>query len=139
MTGSPPIVLPSAIGEAVLRLLEVLARQELAQIDRLAPLVRQLDADGVAALHHGDARRDGRHRAGDVVGEADHARGLDARRGLELVERHDRAGTHIDDLALDAEIVEHAFEQARVLFERVVRDLGERPTSSARPASRSTA
>ena len=35
-------------------------------------------------------------------------------------------GPHVDDLALDAEIVEHAFEQARVLLERVVEILRDR-------------
>ena len=55
-----------------------------------APVVGQLDADGVAAGHDGDAGGDRAHRAGDVVGEADHARGLGAGRGLELVERDHR-------------------------------------------------
>ena len=120
-------------GEAVLRLLEILARQQLAQIDGLAPLVGQLDADHVAPLHDRDAGRDRRHRTGDVVGEADDARRLDAGRRLELVERDDRAGAHVDDLALDAEIVEHAFEQARVLLQRVLGDLrGDRPSSVRR-------
>ena len=73
--------------------------------------------------HHGDAGGDRAHRAGDVVGEADDARGFDAGRRLQLVERDDRAGADIDDLALDAEIVEHAFEQARVLLQRVLGDL----------------
>ena len=108
--------------ELVLGGLEILARQQFAQEDGLAPLVGQFDADRVAALHDGDARGDRRHRARDVVGEADHARGFDARRRLELVERDDRAGAHVDDLALDAEIVEHALEQARVLFQRVLGD-----------------
>ena len=122
ITGSPPIVLPSAMASLCLRVLEILARQQLAQVDRLAPLVGQLDADRVAALHDRDAGRDRRHRARDVVGEADHARGFDAGRRLEFVERDDRAGAHVDDLALDAEIVEHAFEQPRVLLQRVLGD-----------------
>ena len=125
-------------GEAVLRLLEILAGEQFAQIDRLAALVRQLDADRVAALHHGDAGGDGRHRAGDVVGEADHPRGLDAGRGLELVEGDDRARAHVDDLALDAEIVEDAFEQARVLLQRVLEILLN-GRFSARPAWRAAA
>ena len=69
----------------------VVGRQQFAQIDLLALRIGQLDADGVAAGHDGDARRERAHRARDVVGEPDHARGLDAGRGLELVERHDRA------------------------------------------------
>ncbi len=52
----------------------------------------------------GDAGRERAHRAGDVVGQADDARRLDARRGLELVERDDRAGLGIDDLAAHAEV-----------------------------------
>ncbi len=47
-----------------LGLLEVLGGQQLAQIDRLALLVRQLDADGVAAGHHGDAGRRPRSSSG---------------------------------------------------------------------------
>ena len=61
-------------GEPVLRILEVLAGEKLTQVDRLPALIWQFDADGVAALNHGHARRDGRHRAGDVVGEFDHPR-----------------------------------------------------------------
>ena len=118
--------LAEAERELVLRALEVLARQQLAQVDGLALGVRQLDADGVAALHDGDAGRDRAHRAGDVVGERDHARRLDAGRRLELVERDDRAGADVDDLAADAEILEHAFEQRGVLLERV----GRRPSAT---------
>ena len=55
-------------------LLERLGAQHLAQAHRLALGIRKLDADGVAALHHRDARRDGAHRAGDVIGKRDHAR-----------------------------------------------------------------
>ena len=91
-----------------------------AQIDGLAPLVRQFDADHVAAGHDGDAGRDGRHRAGDVVGEADDAGGFDAGRRLQFIERHDGAGAHVDDLAAHAKVFENALEQARVLFERIV-------------------
>ncbi len=107
--------------ELRLGLLEVAAGQQLAQIDRLAPCIGQLDADGVAPRHHGDAAGDGAHRAGDVVGEADDAAGLDAGRGLQLVERDHRAGPHMDDLALDAEILQHTLEQARVLLQRLLR------------------
>ena len=59
-------------GEPMLRVLEVLAGEKLAQVDRLPALVRQFDADGVAALDYGHAGRDGRHRPGDVVGEPDY-------------------------------------------------------------------
>ncbi len=111
--------------QAMFGLVEILRGKEFAQEDRFALLVRQFDADRVAPLHHGDARRHRRHRAGDVVGEADDARGLDAGRGLEFVERDDRPGAHLDDLAFDAEIVEHAFEKPGILLERFFRDFGD--------------
>ena len=130
MTGSPPMVLPSASASLRLGVLEVGGGEELAQEDRLAAGVRQLDADGVAAGDDGDARGDGAHRAGDVVGEADDARRLDAGRRLQLVERDDRAGADVDDLAAHAEILEHAFEQACVLLERAVVDLRCRASSA---------
>ena len=110
--------------QAMIRLAELFAGEKLAQIDGVAALVRQFDADGVAALNHRHAGRDRRHRAGDVVGEPDHPRRLDARRRFEFVEGDDRAGAHVDDLALHAEIVEDAFKQARVLLQRVLRDFG---------------
>ena len=69
MKGSPPMVLPSASGRLGLGRLEIAAGQQLAQIDGLALGVGQLDADGVAAGHDGDAGGDRAHRAGDVVGE----------------------------------------------------------------------
>ena len=50
-----------------LRFLEGFRREQFAQIDRFPPLVRQLNADGVAALHHSDARRQRAHRARDVI------------------------------------------------------------------------
>ncbi len=113
-------------GELVLRALEILGGEQFAQEHRLAALIRQLDADRVAALHDGDAGGNRRHRARDVVGEPDDARRFDARRRLELIERDDRAGAHVDDLALDAEILEHAFEQTGVLLQRVLGDFGRR-------------
>ena len=104
--------------------LVVAGRQQLAQEHRLAPRVGQLDADDVAARHGGDARRYRAHRAGDVVGQADDAARLGAGRGLELVERDHRARPHLHDLALHAEIVEHGLEQAGVLLQRLLVDLG---------------
>ena len=99
-------------------LVVVVAGEQFAQIDLLARRIGQFDADGVAAGHHRDARRHRAHRAGDVVGEPDHARRLDAGRGLEFVERHHRAGARIDDLAAHAEIAEHAFERGGVGVDR---------------------
>ena len=122
MTGSPSMVLPSASASLALEPSKSVGGEELAQEDRLAVRVRQLDADGVLAGDDGDARGDGAHRAGDVVGEADDARGFDAGRRLQLVERDDRAGADVDDLAAHAEILEHAFEQPRVLLQRALVD-----------------
>src|SRR4029077_4959095 len=86
-----------------------------------AAVVGKLDADGVAARHHGHAGGDGAHRTGDVVGKPDHARGLGSWRWLELVQRDHGAGPYIGDLAFDAEILKHAFELARILLKDVVR------------------
>jgi len=105
------------------RLLEGFRGQHLAQVDRLALGVWQFDADGIAALHHGDAGRDGAHRAGDIVSQADDARRLDARCRFELIKCNDRTRTHLDDLALDAEIVQHPFEHAGILLQRFVREI----------------
>ena len=110
--------------DARLGLLEIFRREQLAQVDGLALGVGQLDADGVLAGDDGDAAGDGTHRAGDVVGKTDDARRLDARRRLQFVEGDHRAGTDVDDLAADAEIVEHAFEQPGVLLERGLADGG---------------
>ena len=122
MTGSPLMVLPSDSASFALELSKsVEARSSRRKtVSRLR--VRQLDADGVLARDDRDTRRDGAHRAGDVVGKADDARRLDARRRLKLVERDDRAGAHVDDLAAYAEILEHAFQQPRVLLERALID-----------------
>ena len=105
--------------------LGIIARgQKFAEINLFAVRIRQLDADSVASRHHGDACRQRAHRAGDVVGEADHARRLDARRGFELVKRDDRTRPRIDDLAAHAEIAEHAFECGAVLADRLRADRG---------------
>ena len=110
-------------GELVLRVGEILAGDQLAQIDHLAALIRQFDADGVAAGDDRDAGRDRRHGARDVVGEANDARTFDAGRRLQLIKRDHRAGAHVDDVALDGKILEHALEQTRILFQRVLREL----------------
>src|ERR1700730_8896318 len=89
ITGSPPMVVPRQSGNFEL----------LAQIDLLAGRIGQLDADHVASCDHGDARRERAHGAGDIVGEADHARGFDARRRLQLVKRAGRARPGIEDIS----------------------------------------
>ena len=123
ITGSPPMVLPRHSGSLCFEISKSSAGQQLAQVHGLAGLVGQLDADGVAARDHGDAGRDRAHRARDVVRQGDDARRLGAGRGLELVERDDRAGMDVDDFALDAEIADDFLEPAGRLLEDV---LGQR-------------
>ena len=134
MTGSPPMVLPSAMAQAVLGLVEIGARPAVRADRRSRGRVGQFDADGVAARHHGDAGRDRRHRAGDVVGQPDHARGLDPRRGFQFVQRHDRAGMDLDDLAVHAEILQRLFERVgidlQLVFRLFLEGLDRRPGQS---------
>ena len=101
------------------------------RIDGLAASVRQLDADCVAAGNDGDAGGDRAHRAGDIVGKADDAGRLDAGGRFQLVERDDRAGSDMDDLALDAEVLEHAFEHAGILLQRIGRKRSSRGRHSS--------
>ena len=108
----------------------VVAGELLAQIDLLTRRVRQLDADGIASGDHGDARRQRAHGAGDVVGESDHARRLDAGCGLELIERDHRARPGIDDLAAHAEVAEHALEGGGIGLQRIVAE--HRPSDGFR-------
>ena len=106
--------LAEAKRQLVLGGLEVLGGKKLTQVNGLALLVRQLDADGVAAWDDRHAGRDRAHGAGDVVRQRDHARGFDAGRGLELVERHHRTGMDMDHLALDAEVADRLLDAPAV-------------------------
>ena len=62
--------------------------------------------------------------ARDVVGQADHAAGLQARRGFQFVHRDDRAGADRGDLALHAVVVEHGFQHPGVFLQRLVATAG---------------
>src|SRR5690606_4329663 len=97
-------------------------REQFAQINGLAPLVRKLDPDGIAPRYNGDTGRDRAHRAGNVVGKADDAGAFQARRGFQFIERHDRTRTDTADFALDAVIIKHGFQQPRVLGESFLAD-----------------
>ena len=105
MIGFAADILAERQREPRVGLLEVGRFEQLAQHHDLAALVGQLDADDVAAGHHRDAGGDRAHRAGDVVGKPDDARGFGAGRRLELIQRDHGARAHIGDLALDAEIL----------------------------------
>ena len=99
--------------------LEALGAHELPQVDRLALVVGQLDADHVGARDHGDADRDRAHRPGDVVGQPDHAAGLGARGRRQLVAGHHRAGPDLDDLAAHPEVLQHRLQEPGVLLQGV--------------------
>ena len=99
------------------RALQSIGSEQLAQSHRFAALVRQFDADDVATGNDGDPRRDGAHRASDVVGESDDACALRSGGGLQLVEGDHRAGAYLDDFAANTEVVENGLEHTRVLLE----------------------
>ena len=92
MTGSPQISLPrvSASRPACVfigrhsRAIRAGRRSRPCRLGSSMPIT-------VRPGHDRDAHRDRAHRAGDVVGEADHARRLDAGRRFQLVEGDDRA------------------------------------------------
>ena len=123
ITGSPPMVLPRQSASLCLVVLEVLGGEQFAQIDGLALVVGQLDADGVAALARrrrgprprsssGRCRRPGEITRDDLMPGA----------GSSSYKVTTGPGLNLDDLAADAEILQHAFEQSRILLQRVGRD-----------------
>ena len=139
MTGSPPMVLPSAMASLCLVSAKSGEASEFAQIDGLAARIGQLDADGVAPRHHGDAGGNRRHRARDVVGQPDHPRRFDPRRRLEFVKRHHRAGMGVEHIAAHAEILQRLFQRVGVdlqLFGRLAVVVAMRRLRSACRARR---
>jgi hypothetical protein len=87
---------------------------QFVQHHRFALLVGKLDADHAASGDRRDACGQGRHIAGNVVGELDNPARLDAGGGLQLVHGDDRAGPDLDDRAFHVEVVEHAFQEPGV-------------------------
>ena len=106
--------LPSASGSAASVVRNASEFEQLAQQHLLAPRVGQLDADGIAPGDGGGTHAGRPHGTGEVVGQSDHTRRLDAARRLELVERDDRARVHVLNLALDAEVREHLAQELRL-------------------------
>ena len=100
MTGSPPMVLPSASVSSPL----VPAKSADWRASRADRRFRAWRWAARCRWRCGRARRrrggDRAHRAGDVVGKADDARGFDARRRLEFVQRDHRAGAGAEALRL---------------------------------------
>ena len=85
--GSPPIVLPSVIGNCASARRQASLSSSSRRSTDLAAMVGQLDADRVAARTLSPMRAETRaHRAGDVVGEPDHARRFGAARRHQLIE-----------------------------------------------------
>ena len=124
-TGAPPMFLPSASGSAGVRGAEGLRLEQLAQV---APSRAARWAARCRWRCGRERRRRAREaalmRAGDVVGEPDDARRLDAARRLELEQRDDGAGLDVLDLALDAEVGEHARQQPRLAAQLGLRGVG---------------
>ena len=98
--------------------------QEVAQVDRLAPGVRQFDADGISSRHHGDPAGGDGHGACDVVGEGYHARRFHAGGGDQFVEGDHRPGSDLVDLSPDAELGQDPFEELGVLAQGRLVELG---------------
>ncbi len=98
---------------------EITRPDKFAQEHRFARAVGKLDTNGIAARNDGDARGNRAHRAGDIVRQTDNARRLDAGRRFKLIKRYDRAWTHMDDFALDAEVFQHALKPPGILLQNV--------------------
>ena len=116
--------LAEADRKLLVRRLEICGFQHLAQVHGLAGLVRQLDADGIAARDDGDAGRDRAHGAGDILREGDDTRGFDTRGRLELVQRDHRSWMDMNDLTLHAEITDDLLDPSGSLFEDIFGETG---------------
>ena len=99
------------------------AGDQLVEHDGFAIGVRQFDADHGAARNGRDTRGEGGHVARHIVGQLDDAARLDAGGGLQLIHGDDRTGANLGDRALHVEVVEHAFEQARIALQALPVDL----------------
>ena len=92
--------------------------EKLAQSDMLARRVWQFYPDDIAPRDNGNADGNGAHGTRDIVGQSDDAAGLGARRGLQFIERDNGSRPHMEDFAIDAEILQHGFENAGILLQR---------------------
>ena len=86
------------------RILEFLRFDHLAQHDRLAPLVRDLDPDESLSGNTVDADRFGTKGEAEVIDQARHTRILHARVRLEFVRRDHRPGADVYHLTRDIEL-----------------------------------
>ena len=97
--------------------------EQLAQRNRLAGVVRNLDADGGLAGNAIDQHRLGLHREAEIVGEAGDLGVLHAGVRLELERGDDRARVNLHDAALDRELAALLLEQPRAVHQLALVDL----------------
>ena len=122
-TGSPPMSLPRARGRAW-----ALSPKPLAErISRRSTFSRSSFGSSMPMTER-PGMVEQRQASADIERAMSSERPMTRRRleaggGLELVHGDDRAGADRDDLAAHAVVVEHVLEHARVLLERVVREV----------------
>ena len=97
--------------------------EQLAERDRLAVHVGDLDADGGLAGQPIDEHGFGLHRQAEVVGEPGDLAVLHAGVGLELVGRHHRARMDLHDGAFDRELAALLLEVPRAFHQLALVDL----------------
>ena len=112
MTGSPLMFFPRISGKAMFWSSNVWL-----PISSLRETVGKLDADHAAAGNGGDPRRQCGHVAGDVVGKLDDSACLDPAGWLQLVHGDDWAGTDLDDIPADVEVLQHALQQPGIALQ----------------------
>ncbi len=115
-----------ADGDLELRLVRLVLRglQDLAEVDRLARVVRHLDADrGLAGKRRHDAHAAGPHGERQIVGQVHDLAHLHAGRGLELEHGDHRAGVDLRHAALDVEVLELVLQKLGLGEHVLFRDL----------------
>ena len=126
VTMRPLMSLPMASVSRDLALAKVSRLDHVAQMNRLALVVRHLDADRALARHALDQDALGAHRQAEVFGQPGHAAYIHARLGLELVSRHHRPGIDLHHLAAHIELAALLHQHPR-FFAQLVFAHGLRP------------
>ncbi|MCK7525141.1 MAG: hypothetical protein MZV64_49815 [Ignavibacteriales bacterium] len=116
-------VLAQGEGQLGGRVLEIRRLDDVAELDDLALVVGDLDAQRGLAGDALDADRLRLQGQGQVLGPALDLRDLDARGREVLVGRDDRAGVVLADLALDAELLELLLDAPLLVEELGLADL----------------
>ncbi len=116
-------VLAQGEGQLGGRVLEIRRLDDVAELDDLALVVGDLDAQGGLAGDALDADRLRLQGQGQVLGPALDLRDLDARGREVLVGRDDRSGVVLADLALDAELLELLLDAPFLVEELGLADL----------------